>query len=128
MTYGRLTITGDAGRARNGSVLWSWRCRCGTEGRSRATAIRTGITQSCGCLRREQSHRLVPGQRTRFVSLVTHRQYLDACEIAEARGITSGRALHLLSGVDSRNCVRICQQAETQGLAIFQSWKDLDLP
>jgi hypothetical protein len=52
--FGRLTVTGAAGKDEHGRTLWACVCDCGGV----ATSIRryssmNGNTRSCGCLRRE---------------------------------------------------------------------------
>lgn len=49
--YGRLTVVGP--EIKNGFTQWRCRCDCGNEITTRGTFLRTGNTQSCGCLRRD---------------------------------------------------------------------------
>lgn len=53
--FGRLTIIERAERTGSGKVLWEYRCDCGSEGTAQSHHLRTGHTQSCGCLMRETS-------------------------------------------------------------------------
>ena len=57
--FGRLTILKEAGRRRktNQSIeaLWFCRCSCGTEKTIRSSLLRSGDTQSCGCLQKERT-------------------------------------------------------------------------
>lgn len=58
--YGRLTVIEQAGRSKDGHVLWKCRCDCGTECAVQSNNFRPGArkgTQSCGCLRSEASSR-----------------------------------------------------------------------
>ena len=56
--FGRLTVLRREGTYRNYSsdkTLPTWRCRCdcGRETVVNGNNLRCGVTQSCGCLRRE---------------------------------------------------------------------------
>lgn len=56
-TYGRLTVVSrepSVASPSGGSVtLWKCRCACGGSAIVRAGNLRSGIVQSCGCLRRQ---------------------------------------------------------------------------
>ena len=51
--FGRLTVLGFADYDEHGNTMWKCRCDCGTVFVTRALSLRSGQTQSCGCLRRE---------------------------------------------------------------------------
>lgn len=51
--FGRLVVLRRAGSDRHGSALWLCRCDCGKEVVVRGSDLRSGNTQSCGCLNRE---------------------------------------------------------------------------
>ena len=59
--FGRLIVIREAGRAKNGAVLWLCRCLgkngddCGKEVVVRGESLRDGKTRSCGCLHNEKS-------------------------------------------------------------------------
>ena len=53
-TFGRLIVIREAGR-KNGHVAWLCRCDCGGEVVVTSHHLRSGHTQSCGCLQRERS-------------------------------------------------------------------------
>lgn len=55
--YGRLVVLGQAGRSKQGQVLWRCLCDCGSECGANICNLKSGATQSCGCLRRETSGR-----------------------------------------------------------------------
>jgi hypothetical protein len=55
--FGRLTVLGDVGRCQ-GHVVWKCRCDCGGITEVIASSLRKGITQSCGCLHKEQLSKL----------------------------------------------------------------------
>ncbi len=52
--FDRLTAMWPVGRAKHGSYLWSCFCVCGAICIVRAGDLRTGNTQSCGCLQIER--------------------------------------------------------------------------
>jgi hypothetical protein len=51
--FARLVGMRRAGRNKHGQTMWLWRCDCGEEAVRALYRVRTGDTQSCGCLRRE---------------------------------------------------------------------------
>ena len=51
--FGRLTVVGDGGCARDGHRLWRCHCVCGGETTATAYNLKTGHTKSCGCWRRD---------------------------------------------------------------------------
>jgi hypothetical protein len=51
--FGRLVVIYFAGRESNGALEWRCRCDCGNETVVRGTRLKSGSTQSCGCLSRE---------------------------------------------------------------------------
>lgn len=55
--FGRLVVLGISHRRRRSSriviVHWQCRCDCGTEANISTSDLRSGNTQSCGCLKRE---------------------------------------------------------------------------
>lgn len=53
----RLTILREAGRTRDGKVLWLCKCFCGQQKAITGRALKSGRTRSCGCLMRETSAR-----------------------------------------------------------------------
>ncbi len=48
--YGRLTIIKEAGRNKNGQVVWECKCECGKHIIASGVLIRRGGVKSCGCL------------------------------------------------------------------------------
>lgn len=52
MKYGMLTVLGDSGqRATNGNRILDVRCDCGALKKIDSYAVKSGNTQSCGCIR-----------------------------------------------------------------------------
>ena len=50
-SYGRLTVISYAGLSRQGDLMWTCRCECGSEIITRGSSLRCGNTKSCGCYR-----------------------------------------------------------------------------
>lgn len=48
--YGFLTVIEEAGRTKDGKVLWKCQCKCGNEKITTGKNLRLGLTKSCGCL------------------------------------------------------------------------------
>ena len=53
--FGRLTVIKEGDRKSNGSVKWICSCECGKTRSVDSHALRSGHTQSCGCLNRENN-------------------------------------------------------------------------
>lgn len=51
--FGRLTVIERAGRSEKGRTLWLCQCACGLKKEVASYYLRTGRTNSCGCLQRE---------------------------------------------------------------------------
>lgn len=60
--FGNLTFVAEAGANKHGKALWKLKCDCGNDTIAIASAVRTGRTKSCGCLKR-QGNRKTHGQR-----------------------------------------------------------------
>ena len=53
--FGRLVVIREAGRTKDGKVLWLCRCECGNVVTVRGDSLRDENTTSCGCYKRERS-------------------------------------------------------------------------
>jgi hypothetical protein len=51
--FGQLRVSRQAGRTKQRTVLWHYRCKCGQRVVVRSNHLRSGQTKSCGCLRLE---------------------------------------------------------------------------
>lgn len=60
--FGRLTVL-IRDRVRRGHAYWRCACDCGNEASVASSALRSGNTQSCGCLHREMLHERNTGRR-----------------------------------------------------------------
>lgn len=60
--YGRLTVQGLYGRdVKSGRLLWECLCSCGNVTIISGRNLRTGVTNSCGCLRNDAKHSVTHG-------------------------------------------------------------------
>jgi len=62
--FGRLVALSVHPERRNKCVLWLCHCDCGQEALIRAAVLLSGATNSCGCLRSENSAALGPSRKT----------------------------------------------------------------
>lgn len=53
--FGRLTVIGENGRSKQGSVIWLCQCECGNQVSVNSSYLMTNTTRSCGCLKKEES-------------------------------------------------------------------------
>ena len=53
--FGRLVVIREYGRSKDRQIMWLCRCDCGGEVVVTSCNLRSGNTQSCGCLQRERS-------------------------------------------------------------------------
>lgn len=53
LRFGKLTAISEAGLYQSRRVTWLCRCDCGEETVVRGDCLRSGVTKSCGCNRRE---------------------------------------------------------------------------
>lgn len=107
---GRLLVVGP--RNVQGKIsYWPCRCDCGTEKLVKGTHLTGGLTQSCGCLRREKS-----------------RARIDALHRANTKtGLSKSRIYSVWSGMKSR-----CNNPKNpkfkdyggRGIAVCERWAD----
>ena len=53
MVFGRLTVIERMGKSKSGGATWLCQCDCGNQSIVQGSALRSGVTRSCGCLNRE---------------------------------------------------------------------------
>ncbi len=53
--FGRLTVAGPGGLGSNRAFIWHCICDCGNECDVRTGNLRSGSTQSCGCLQKDRT-------------------------------------------------------------------------
>lgn len=56
--FGRLRVIGFAQKTKDRQFMWKCKCDCGNEVNVRGYSLRSGNTQSCGCLQRETNVKL----------------------------------------------------------------------
>lgn len=61
--FGRLTAISIISKDRHGCSLWRCECSCGGTSVVRASNLRQGVTNSCGCLRIEAARAGLIAQR-----------------------------------------------------------------
>lgn len=57
-TFGRWTVIRRAENTDTGQAQWVCQCQCGNTKTLKSIVIRRGLSQSCGCLKREQTVRM----------------------------------------------------------------------
>lgn len=72
-TFNRLTVIKEVPSPENDSH-WLCQCECGNLVEIRGTAIKSGITRSCGCLAKEIASNLI---KTNSLDIVARRGYED---------------------------------------------------
>jgi hypothetical protein len=92
--FGRLVVTERAASSRQGKAKWKCRCDCGKDKIILADSLKSGRTQSCGCLHRE---------------IVTQRAYKDFkwekagdCIICTSHKATNGAGYPVLNYYGNR--------------------------
>lgn len=79
-TFGRLTVVSRAENSNGGKARWLCKCECGNDCIVHASALRSGNTKSCGCLRAEISHdRVVTHGMSRTSLFHVWRAMKDRC-------------------------------------------------
>lgn len=53
--FGRLTVIELSPIQKNNNTYWRCQCDCGNIKDIKSTNLKSGITKSCGCYRREQT-------------------------------------------------------------------------
>lgn len=119
--YGRLVVTEQAeGRyTPNGSyiVYWKCKCDCGKEAKIAGNKLRSGHTQSCGCLKKEyrnSNYKNLTGQRFGRLTVIDYipedqrqsKQYAWLCR-CDCGNETKGCAYKLKNGLQqSCGCLK----------------------
>ena len=55
--FGRLTVISEAGKDKNGKIMWLCQCKCGTQKKARGGDLQKGAIRSCGCLKKEIAYK-----------------------------------------------------------------------
>lgn len=118
--FGRLTCLQEAGRDKQGKVVWLCKCDCGAEVVKRGDCLTNGQTTSCGCFKLEQiratkHYEDLTGQlfgrlnALKYMGMDNIRSALWLCQ-CECGNTTTVRASSLKNG-STRSCG--CLQRDT---------------
>ena len=107
--FGRLVAIECVGRTNNGNAKWLCKCDCGNEAEIASYLLRKGITQSCGCIKREQNEEM----------FTTH---------GESKGSKRTRLYRIWSGIKTR-CYNTNQayafgKYGAKGIEMCQEWRN----
>lgn len=79
-TFERLTVISRAPNGKNWKVRWNCECTCGNTTIAHAHSLRSGRTQSCGCLHREQiTQRNITHNMTKSPEYSSWHHIIDRC-------------------------------------------------
>ena len=96
--FGRLRVTGVAGKRRK-SWIWTCECDCGGTTVSETYRLRSGIHQSCGCLRVE-----VTRKRNTTHGLRHTPEYYVWCNMRKRCSDPKDRYFHVYGGLGIKVC------------------------
>lgn len=93
--FGKLEVLREGNKDKKGNRRWLCRCDCGREKEIYQQSLRSGVTQSCGCLCAEQSRqRMSQGWSEIFTEEYLTREHKEKGrslrEIAKEQGCTMG--------------------------------------
>lgn len=110
--FGKLTVIEQAGHSRCGSARWLCLCDCGKSNIIQSNNLRSGQTQSCGCIKQNRKPRSLIGQR--FGKLIVMKnagnnasaqpQWLCQCDCGKSH-VVSGQSLKT-GDTQSCGCLR----------------------
>ena len=93
--FGRLTVTGYAGRKRKKTdhsaatiTYWRCRCQCGREIIAAQPELQNGDTQSCGCLQKDHAREALKLVDGTSVALLERNQKLRSSNTSGCTGVT----------------------------------------
>lgn len=72
--FGRLMVIEDSGKRNHKIVMWKCQCDCGNVCEVRSDKLRSGNTQSCGCLQQEVASRPSDQHENTRLSLLSGRK------------------------------------------------------
>lgn len=55
LRFGRVVVSSRARNRKDGTARWNYLCDCGTHGTTTGWCLRSGHTQSCGCIQKENA-------------------------------------------------------------------------
>lgn len=74
--YGRLLTVQISGYNKDGRPLWECQCNCGNKKIALAKLLRNGMTQSCGCIARENPPRVSHGKTGTAIYRCWHNMHV----------------------------------------------------
>lgn len=102
--FGRLFVVEKNGKANNGSIIWRCRCDCGKETMVTSGNLRSGSTNSCGCL---------------------HNEFISS--LSKTHGLSHTRLHGIWRGIKGR-CLNhknsAYQRYGGRGITICEEWRD----
>ena len=110
--FGRLTVIREAGRTKSGNALWSCTCDCGGEKIVSSDGLRSGRTQSCGCIKREQNVEMFTTHGERHSSI--YKLW------ASIKNRCYNKNAHKYADYGERG-IKVCEEWETDYIA-FRDW------
>jgi hypothetical protein len=131
--FGRLNVLGecsDVERAGRKGVYWNCLCSCGNQITSESGNLKSGNTTSCGCLRRDNASKVVPGMKFGRLTVLARdgvkkygktpmSMWHCACECGEFKSILG---MSLMAG-KTRSCG--CLLSESTAARAAARFKDL---
>ena len=101
--YGRLAVLSRAG-SRNKKAVWSCRCECGAEVAVLGRNLRSGATQSCGCLQKEGAAKRMRARALPFGEAAFNALIIDLRCSAKRRGYIWNLTNAQIKQLTSRSC------------------------
>ena len=115
-TFGRLTVLERAedhiSHCGHKEIMWKCRCECGNEVIVRGQSLRSGVTRSCGCLKRE-----LTSERTKVHGRHGERLYYIWCNIIQRCCNKNNQFYHYYGG----RGIKICDEWRNDYIA-FKEW------
>lgn len=101
--FGRLTVIGFAGK-KNKTTLWKCQCKCGAFCNVSGGHLKSGHTQSCGCLQKEKNR------------------------AAHVKHEMAGTRIYQIWGDMNRRCRDICrnnfERYGGRGITVYEEWRN----
>lgn len=144
--FGRLAVLREDGRLRLG-IAWLCACDCGAETRATNSALKSGKTKSCGCLRRDTAAStspatridLSPGERFGRWTVIgpcpkragqQHVRWLCQCDCGSTRDIKgtilkNGRSKGCATCASSDAMTRMSTRHGMYGTPLYRIWSGI---
>jgi len=125
--FGRLMVLEDVGRSKNRMIIWRCQCECGHIVDVRSGDLRSGATQSCGCLHKKD----LVGQKFGRLTIIEdvgrdkHSGGTQSCSCLQKERISethSGERNHFWRGGITllRDAIRKCTRYREWRKQVFQ--------